>query len=52
MDKYAGVEWLINGTEPHKYNQLQSLELACRISKHHIKESEVNMFNPIFKLNV
>ena len=32
MDKHTGGKWLINGTKRHKDNQLQSLELPCRIS--------------------
>ena len=64
MDQHTGGKWLINGTKRRKDNQLQSLELPCRISyqvpveypskecKHDIKESKGNMFNPIFKENV
>ena len=48
--------WLIHGTKCHKDNQLQSLEfpVECpsRECKHDIKDSEGNMFNPIFKENV
>ena len=32
VDKHTGGKWLINGTKRHKDNQLQSLELPCRIS--------------------
>ena len=32
VDQYTGVEWLIHGTKRRKDNQLQSLELPCRIS--------------------
>ena len=28
----TGDKWLIHGTKRHKNNQLQSLELPCRIS--------------------
>ena len=31
VDQHTGG-WLIHGTKRHKDNQLQSLELACRIS--------------------
>ena len=42
-----------HGTKHHKDNQLQSLELPWnRESKHDTKESEGNLFNPIFKGNV
>ena len=30
--KHTGGKWLIQGTERRKDNQLQSLELPCRIS--------------------
>ena len=47
---------LIHGTKHHKDRNLQSLELPLEHSsiesKHDIKESEGNMFNPIFKANV
>ena len=47
---------MIHGTKHHKDNQLQSLKLHVEYpsteSKHDIKESEGNMFNPIFKGNV
>ena len=32
VDQHAGGEWLIHGTKRRKDNQLQSLELPCRIS--------------------
>ena len=32
VDQHAGGKWLIHGTKRHKDNQLQSLELPCRIS--------------------
>ena len=32
MDHHTGGKWLIHGTKRHKDNQLQSLELPCRIS--------------------
>ena len=32
-DPDTGGKWLIHGTKRHKDNQLQSLELPCRISK-------------------
>ena len=32
VDHHTGGKWLINGTKYHKDNQLQSLELTCRIS--------------------
>ena len=31
-DRHTGDKWLIHGTKRHKDNQLQSLELPCRIS--------------------
>ena len=56
MDQHTGGRWLIHGTKHHKDNQLESLELPAEYpsieSKHDIKESEGNMFNPIFKGNV
>ena len=45
VDQHTGGKWLIHGTKHRKDNQLQSLELHCRISKG-------NMLNPIFKENV
>ena len=30
-DQHIGGRWLIHGTKHHKDNQLQSLELPCRI---------------------
>ena len=32
VDQQTGVKWLIHGTKRGKDNQLQSLELPCRIS--------------------
>ena len=32
VDQHTGGKWLIHGTKRHKGNQLQSLELPCRIS--------------------
>ena len=32
VDQHPGDKWLIHGTKHHKDNQLQSLELPCRIS--------------------
>ena len=32
VDQQTGGKWLIHGTKCHKGNQLQSLELPCRIS--------------------
>ena len=32
VDQHTGGEWLINGTKRYKDDQLQSLELPCRIS--------------------
>ena len=32
LDQHTGGKWLIHGTERRKDNQLQSLELPCRIS--------------------
>ena len=33
VDQHPAGRWLIHGTKRHKDNQLQSLELPCRISK-------------------
>ena len=33
VDQHAGGKWLIHDTKRSKDNQLQSLELPCRISK-------------------
>ena len=33
VDQHTGGKWLIHGTKRHKDNQLQSLELPCRISQ-------------------
>ena len=33
VDQHTGGKWLIHGTKQCKENQLQSLELSCRISK-------------------
>ena len=46
VGQHTGDKWLIHGTNDHKDNQVQSLELSCRISrpreyKHDIKESKV-----------
>ena len=32
VDQHTGGMWLIHGTKHRKDNQLQSLELPCRIS--------------------
>ena len=32
VEQHTGGKWLIHGTQRHKDNQLQSLELPCRIS--------------------
>ena len=32
VDQHTGGKWLIHGTKRHKDNQLQSLELPCKIS--------------------
>ena len=32
VDQHTEGKWLIHGTKRRKDNQLQSLELACRIS--------------------
>ena len=32
VDQHTEGKWLIHGTKRHKDNQLQSLELPCRIS--------------------
>ena len=32
VEQHTGGKWLIHGTKPRKDNQLQSLELPCRIS--------------------
>ena len=56
MDQHTGGKWLIQGTKRRQVNQLQSLEppieYPSRECKHDIKESEGNMFHPIFKENV
>ena len=31
VDQHTGGKWLIHGTKHHKDNQLESLELPCRI---------------------
>ena len=31
VDQHTGGKWLIHGTKHHKENQLQSLQLPCRI---------------------
>ena len=58
VNQHTRGKWLNHGTKRREENQLQSLELPCRISycsrecKHDIKESNGNMFNPIFEENV
>ena len=56
VDQHTGGEWLIHGTNRLNDNKLQSRELPLeyhsRECKHDTKESEGNMFNPIFKENV
>ena len=58
VDQHTRGEWLIHGTKRRKDNQLQSLELPCRISitsrewKYDTKESEGNMFKPIFNEHI
>ena len=56
VDQRTEGKWLIHGTKRHMDNHLQSLELPVEYPsgecRHHIKESEGNMFNPIFKENV
>ena len=32
VDQYTGGKWLIHCTKRHKDNQLQSLELPCKVS--------------------
>ena len=32
VDQHTGGKWLIHGSKRHNDNQLQSLELPCRIS--------------------
>ena len=32
VDQHTGCKWLSHGTKRRKENQLQSLELPCRIS--------------------
>ena len=32
VDQHTGGKWLIYGTKHHKDNQLQSLELPCKVS--------------------
>ena len=32
VEQHTGGKWLINGTKRRKDNQVQSLELPCRIS--------------------
>ena len=32
VDQYTGSIWLIHGTKRHRHNELQSLELSCRLS--------------------
>ena len=56
LDQHTGDKWLIRGTKHRKENQLQNLEppveYPSKESKHDIKESKGNMFNPTFKENV
>ena len=56
VDQYTGGKWLIHVTQHRKDNQLQTwnslVENTSRDSKSHMKGSEDNMFNPIFKENV
>ena len=33
VNQHTGCKWLIHGTKRRKDNQLQSLELTCRISQ-------------------
>ena len=32
LDQHTGSKWLFHGTKRYKGNQLQSMELSCRIS--------------------
>ena len=32
VDQHTGGKWLIHGIKRHKGNQLQNLELPCRVS--------------------
>ena len=43
VDQHTGGKWLIHGTKRHKDNQLQSLELPCRI--YHDKHMLVYAYN-------
>ena len=56
VDQHTGRKWLIHDTKHRKDNQLQSMEhpveYSSRESKHEVKESERNIFNPVFKRNV
>ena len=56
VDQHTGGKWLIHSTKQHKNNPLQSLEFPVeypsRESEHRMRDSEGNMFNPIFKGNV
>ena len=56
VEQQTGGKWWIHGTKRRKDTQLSSLELAVeshsRECKHDIKESEGDVFNPIFKENV
>ena len=52
VNQHTRGKWLIHGSKHSKDKQLQSPELPnSRECKHGIKESEGNMFNPIFKEN-
>ena len=58
MDQHTGGKWLIHGIKHRKENRVQSLEppppvdYPSKESKHDTKESERNLFSPIFKENV
>ena len=40
VDQHTGGKWLIHGTKHRKDNQLQSLELSCRISNDSLPASQ------------
>ena len=56
VDQDTGGKGLIHGTKHRKDSQLQSMDSPVvydsRESKHDIKESEGNIFNPIFKWKI
>ena len=57
MEHHTGGKWLIHSTKHRKDDQLikawnSTVEYISRNFKHDIKESEGDMFNPIFKENV